>query len=106
MAISRRDVLLRGSAIGVGTIAANVSGLVALAPPPPSPAPVIARPGIERSNTPGLARRRPPPKGTPSERSRQLDKFCCHPRQRRRLQPVPARKLVFPALAPCLSPYV
>src|SRR4029077_7025821 len=35
MAISRRDVLLRGSAIGVGIIAANVQGLVAFAQPPP-----------------------------------------------------------------------
>ena len=35
MAISRRDVLLRGSAIGVGNIAANVPGLVAFAQPLP-----------------------------------------------------------------------
>ena len=35
MAISRRDVLLRGSAIGVGIIAANVPGLVAFAQPLP-----------------------------------------------------------------------
>ena len=35
MAISRRGVLLRGSAIGVGIIAANVPGLVAFAQPLP-----------------------------------------------------------------------
>src|SRR5215831_6272389 len=35
MAISRRDVLLRGSAMGVGIIAANVPGLVAFAQPLP-----------------------------------------------------------------------
>ena len=35
MAISRRGVLFRGSAIGVGIIAANVPGLVAFAQPLP-----------------------------------------------------------------------
>jgi tyrosinase len=35
MAISRRDVLLRGSAIGVDIIATNVPGLVAFAQPLP-----------------------------------------------------------------------
>ena len=107
MTTSRREVLLQGAVIGAGVIAANMTGMEAWAQGAPT------APKLRRSlhgmalNDPILQAWRDGVRLLKARQRRyQLGQFCCHPWQRRRLQSVSARQLVFPALASCLYPHV
>ena len=106
MTISRRDALLQGCAIGVGVIAANVPGIVALAQP---------QPPLRRSlsgmalNDPILQAWRDGVrllKARPATNSVSWANFAAIHGSANCFQSVPARQLVLPALAPGLSAHV